>query len=171
MKITTYIAISANGFISNQRGVPDWLSPEYGQGFVSICQEKRAVIMGRTTYHIIAPDHLPLGSGGTTVVLTSDTNAKSSNPTVRFENRHPNEIVTLLEEKGHSEAVIIGGSKTISAFMHAGLVDDFIMVIEPVFFGNGLLLFTKGEFESKLKLAGVAELNKNTIQVHYKVVK
>lgn len=47
MKISIYIAISANGMISNSRNVPDWLSPEYNQGFASVCQKKKAVIMGR----------------------------------------------------------------------------------------------------------------------------
>ena len=33
MKISIYIAITPNGMISNPRNVPDWLSPEYGEGF------------------------------------------------------------------------------------------------------------------------------------------
>ncbi len=33
MRVAIYIAISANGQISNSRGVPDWLSPEYSSGF------------------------------------------------------------------------------------------------------------------------------------------
>jgi len=60
MKIIVYVAVSANGMISNSRNVPDWLSPEYGKGMVAICQQYKAVIMGRITYDIIAPDYLPL---------------------------------------------------------------------------------------------------------------
>jgi len=53
MKISIYIAVSANGLISNSRNAPDWLSPEYGEGFASICQKTEAVIMGKTTYNIL----------------------------------------------------------------------------------------------------------------------
>lgn len=80
MKISIYIAISVDGFISNSRNAPDWLSPEYSQGLVSICQKMKAVIMGKTTYNILSPDYLPLQKEGTTVVLTTDEQAKSDNP-------------------------------------------------------------------------------------------
>ena len=60
MKISIYLATSANGMISNSRNVPDWLSQEYGMGFISICQRTKAVIMVKTTYNILALDHLPL---------------------------------------------------------------------------------------------------------------
>ncbi|HEX7754664.1 MAG TPA: hypothetical protein VF421_04940, partial [Niabella sp.] len=72
MKISIYIAASANGLISNSRNVPDWLSPEYGTGMMAICREYKAVVMGRVTYDILAPDYLPLTNEGTTVVLTTN---------------------------------------------------------------------------------------------------
>ena len=92
MKVSIYMALSANGLISNQRGVPDWLSPEYGKGFMEICRKTKAVIMGRKTYDILAPDNLPLKSEGTTIVLTSDIKAEPANTTVIFTNRSPENI-------------------------------------------------------------------------------
>jgi dihydrofolate reductase len=171
MKISIYIAISTNGLISNSRNVPDWLSLEYSQGFESICRRTQAVIMGKTTYNIIAPDYLPLKETGTTVVLTTDDQAKSDNPTVIFTKSSPVEIVEMLAKKGHAEAVIIGGTQTMSEFIKARLVDDIILVIEPMLFGNGLPLLKNVELESKLNLKSVAKLNDNTIQLHYTIQK
>src|SRR3989337_4211404 len=108
LRINIYIAISANGMISNSRNVPDWLSSEYEQGFASICQKSKAVIMGKTTYNILAPDYLPLQNEGTTVVLTTEEQAKSDNPTVVFTKSKATEIAEMLAKKGHTEAVIIG---------------------------------------------------------------
>jgi dihydrofolate reductase len=167
MKISIYIAISANGKISNQRNVPDWLSPEYGQGFASICQKYKAVIMGKTTYKILAPDYLPLQTEGTTVVLTTDEQAKSGNPTVIFTKDSPAEIAAMLAGKGHTEAVIIGGTMTMSEFINAGLVADIYFVMEPVLFGNGLPLLQNVALELKLNLLEVSKLNGNTVQLHY----
>src|SRR5690606_17835100 len=124
----------ANGLISNARNVPDWLSPEYEQGFVSICQKMKAVIMGKTTYNILAPNYLPLQKEGTTVVLTTDEQAKSDNPTVIFTKDKAPEIAEMLARRGHTEAVIIGGTMTMSEFINAGLVDDIYFVMEPVLF-------------------------------------
>jgi len=168
MKISIYIASSANGKISNQRNVPDWLSPEYGQGFVSICQKYKAVIMGRTTYNILAPDYLPL-QDGTTVVLTTDKQARSDNPTVVFTQNSAAEIADMLAKKGHTDAVIIGGTQTISEFINAGLVSDIYFVMEPVLFGSGLPLLKDEDLELKLSLLEVSKLNDNTVQLHYAI--
>ena len=169
MKISIYIASSANGFISNSRNVPDWLSNEYGEGFYSICQKSKAVIMGKTTYGILAPDYLPLKEGGTTVVLTTDRYAKSQNSTVVFTQDDPAEIVEMLIGKGHTEAVVIGGAQAMSAFVNAGLVNDIYFVIEPTLFGTELPLLTGVARDIKLRLTDMKKLNDNTVQLHYEL--
>lgn len=171
MKTSIYIAISANGFISNSRNVPDWLSSEYENGFMAICHKTKAVIMGKTTYNILAPDYLPLKEEGTIVVLTNDVTDKPANETVVFTNKPGNEIITLLEQKGHTEAVIIGGTLTMSEFVKSGLVDDIYFVMEPVLFGSGLPLLKNVEVELKLQLVEVTKLNANTLQLHYEILK
>src|SRR5690349_18157297 len=112
MKISIYLAASVNGMISNKKGIPDWLSQEYGQGFFSMCEEKKAVIMGKTTYNILAPDNLPLKTGGTMAVLTH--HSEPSQPNVIFSHGNSDDIVELLQARGHNEAVIIGGALTVS---------------------------------------------------------
>jgi dihydrofolate reductase len=80
------------------------------------------------------------------------------------------EIAGMLAKKGHTEAVIIGGTMTISEFINAGLVDDIFLMMEPVLFGSGLPLLKEVEFESKLNLE-VTKINGNTIQLHYEIQK
>jgi dihydrofolate reductase len=169
MKISIYMAVSLNGFISNSRNEPDWLSPEFDQSFVSMCQKYKAVIMGKTTYNKLSPDYLPLTSEGTTVVLTSDKQAKSDNPTVVFAQNTASEIVRMLISKGHTEALIIGGTMTVSEFINAGLVNDIYFVLEPVLFGTGLPLFENVNSEFRLKLLEVAKINDSTLQLHYEI--
>jgi len=166
MKISVYLATSVNGMISNSRNVPDWLSQEYGMGFMSICHRTKAVIMGKTTYNILAPDHLPLKDDGSLVVLTHDTSMKSPQANVLFTDKKPREIVSLLEARGHTEAVIIGGTATVDAFMKAGLVDELILVVEPVLFGKGLPLLNQ-DLDRRLVLLDVKKVNQNTVQLHY----
>ncbi len=45
---------------------------------------KKAVIMGKKTYDILAPDHLPLSDGSVVVVLTSHTVDAPANPGIVF---------------------------------------------------------------------------------------
>ncbi|MBO9730238.1 MAG: dihydrofolate reductase [Chitinophaga sp.] len=169
MKIIVYLATSANGMISNNRNVPDWLSPEYGQGFMAISQRTQAVIMGKTTYHILAPDYLPLKDSGSLVVLTHDKDTVPPQANVLFTDNSPEKIIAQLAAKGHTEAVIIGGRQVVSAFMEAGLVDEIILVVEPVLFGKGLSLVEEVEFEVPLSLVAVEKLNNHTVELHYAV--
>lgn len=168
MKTIVYLAASANGMISNNRNVPDWLSPEYGQGFMDISQRTQAVIMGKTTYNILQPNYLPLKEGSL-VVLTHDTKAESAQSNVLFTSDSPEKIIAQLAAKGHTEAVIIGGTQTVSAFIKAGLVNEIILVVEPVLFGKGLPLMEEMESEYKLSLSDVKKLNDNTVQLHYQI--
>jgi dihydrofolate reductase len=169
MNIIVYLASSANGIISNQRNVPDWLSPEYGQGFMSVCQRTKAVIMGKTTYQILAPDYLPLKEEGSLVVMTHDKKSAPPQPNIVFTDKTPQEIVALLESRGHTEAVIIGGTLTVSEFFKAGLVNELVLVVEPVLFDPGLSLLKNVNMDFKLSLAGVKQLNENTVELHYRV--
>ena len=170
MNISVYLASSVNGMISNKANVPNWLSQEYGQGFLAISQRTKAVIMGRKTYEILIPDHLPLKGEGTLIVLTHDSAAKPSQSNVVFTDQTPQEIVRILEARGHHEAVIIGGTQTVSAFVKSGMVDELYLVVEPVLFGAGLPLLRDVDAEYKMTLLDVQKLNTHTVQLHYRLI-
>ena len=102
-------------------------------------------------------------------MLTTDQTAKSVNSTVVFMQNSPAEIAKMLIDKGHTEAVIIGGAMTSSSFVNAGLVNDIYLVIEPVLFGTGLALLRGVEMDVELKLLEVIKLNDSTIQLHYEL--
>ncbi len=171
MNISIYIATSANGLISNARGVPDWLSPEYGQGFFEACRRTKAVIMGRRTYDILAPDHLPLRDEGVTVVLTSHADLTPANPTVVFTRDRPEAIAAMLAQRGHAEAVIVGGAVTMSQFIDAGLVNEIVLVVEPYLFGGeGLPLLAGVARDRQLALVESAKLNDDTLRLRYRLI-
>ena len=167
MKISVYLASSVNGMISNKRGVPDWLSQEYVQGFFAICQRTQAVIMGKRTYNILAPDNLPLKSTGTMVVLSHDTTAAPAQSNVLFTDKGPKHVLDTLKARESREAVIIGGAQTISEFIKAELVDELIVVIEPVLFGMGLPMLRDVDLEPKLTLLDMTQLKQDTVQLRY----
>lgn len=102
-------------------------------------------------------------------MLTTNERARSGNPTVVFTKSDATEIAEMLERKGHTEAVIIGGA--MSEFLNAGLVNDIYLVMEPVLFGSSLLLLKEMELKSKLQLLEVTKLNENTVQLHYEIQK
>jgi riboflavin biosynthesis pyrimidine reductase len=50
-----------------------------------------------------------------------------------------------------------------------GLVNEIIIVVEPMLFGGTLPLVKGVELEYKFSLIDVKKLNDNTIQLHYEV--
>lgn len=77
----------------------------------------------------------------------------------------------MLEQKGHKEVVVIGGSQAVSQFMQENLIDEVYFDIEPLLFSKGMPIFKDANFEYRLELLGTKMLNKNTIQMHYRVIK
>ena len=73
----------------------------------------------------------------------------------------------MLQSKGHSEVVIIGGASTVSEFLKAGIVNELYLVIEPVLFDGGLPVLKEVKQDFKLSLASVKQLNANTVELHY----
>jgi len=89
---------------------------------------------------------------------------------VVFTDKTPHEIVSILEARGHDEAVIIGGTQTLSAFVKSGTVDELYLVVEPVLFGAGLPLLRDVDAEYKMTLLDVQKLNTHTVQLHYRLI-
>ena len=170
MNITVYLASSINGMISNKANIPNWLSQEYGQGLLAICERMKAVVMGETTYEILIPDHLPLKDEGTLIVLTHDTATEPLQANVVFTDETPPGIVRILESRGHREAVIIGGTQTVSEFVKSGLVNELYLVVEPVLFGAGLPLLKGVDADYEMTLLEVQKLNTHSVQLHYRLM-
>lgn len=88
-----------------------------------------------------------------------------------FTDNKPKEIIEMLGKKGFKKVVVAGGSILNNSFMKDGLIDELFLDVEPMVFGQGIPLFSPSDFEFKLELLGVKNLSKETIQLHYEVVK
>lgn len=170
MKVILYMALTANGMIAKEDGNSDWVSPEDTKSFTDKCNKAGAVIMGMKTYECLTDEYLPLKKG-IHVVITHNKNLTPNNPLVLFTDKKPQEILAMLEKKGYTETVVIGGQKTISSFLQENLIDEIYFDIEPLLFGKGMTIFKDVDFEYNLKLLDTKKLNENTVQLHYLVMK
>lgn len=168
MKVILYMDITVNGMIGKIDGKSDFTSEEDGISFNETCQKIGTVISGRKTYEVLYPDFMPLKQG-THYVLTHDITKISNNPTVKFTNKPPEELLIEIEKSGNKEVCLIGGQQTISQFMQKGLIDEIYLDIEPLIFGQGMSLFAPSDFETKLELLETKNLSPQTVQLHYKV--
>lgn len=170
MKTILYMAITANGLIAKEDGSVDWTSQEtWKDSYFPLIKKIGNIVIGGNTYAIMPPEEfLP---EILYVVFTKSKPLKKKVPNVIFTNQTPKEVLKILGDKGFEEICVGGGGMINSSFIKEGLVDEVILDVEPIVFGKGIQLFAQEDFEYKLKLLSVKNLNKNTIQLHYKVLK
>lgn len=172
MKVTLYMAISANGFIARENGDEDFLSHENWNKFCGLANTYKNFIVGRKTYEAVKNwkdgygfddlnvEKVVISQDASYVLDASYTLATS-----------PQDALAKLKEKGFQETLLTGGSALNTAFAKAGLIDEIILNIEPVIVGKGIPLFSPDEFELPIELVATSKSDAGIVTVHYKVKK
>jgi dihydrofolate reductase len=103
-----------------------------------------------------------------TIVVSKEDFIHNSNFAIA---KSPKEALKILKEKNFSKAIVAGGGMLNSSFMKEHLIDEIYLDVEPLVFGKGIKLFSDNDFDAKFELTETKKLSKNTIQLHYKVLK
>ena len=175
MKIIWSPALTLDGYIAKEDGDSDWVSEQDGEDFTKLIQECGAVVVGRTTYEQYGAEGdeaaiFPV-PGATTFVYTRKPLEQKVRPGVAYVSGTPQEVVAMLEKRGLQRAVLAGGGKTNGAFAAAGLIDEVIVNIYPLIFGEGVPALGGVSCRLSLKLLGRQRLPGGIIRCHYQVVR
>ncbi|MBI2622162.1 dihydrofolate reductase [Candidatus Microgenomates bacterium] len=168
MKTILYMGISINGYIAKADDNTDWTSKEDWDGFYKHSKVARNIILGKRTFDLAVSDGTFPFPDCLNVVMTHQKVDNKWGKRVVFTDKSPREILEMLQESGFKEVFVAGGGHINSSFMKDGLIDEIYVDVEPIVFGKGIQLFAPEDFEYKLKLLSVKNLNKNTVQLHYK---
>ena len=170
MRVTLIVATSRDGFISPSDSVKlpstQWTSKEDHDFFVKKTQEIGLMIMGRATYETIGR---PL-KGRITVVMTRDSEKQAELArkklkmdwlpnNLRFSSKSPQAILQALTVEGYEQVALCGGASLYQLFSDENLVDEMLITVEPVDFGDGIKLFRDESVFEKFKLVSEESLN------------
>lgn len=162
------MAITLDGKIARDNySFADWTSKEDKKHFVDFTQSKKFIVMGYNTYKTLELNNKRL-PGRDIIVMNNKLNEEIDG--VWFFNEWPETLVRRLEKMNCDEIALCGGEFANTEFLKSNLIDDLYITIEPKIFGSGLSLFS-GEFNINLELISLKMLNKNSILLHYKVIK
>ncbi len=167
MKVVLYMAITANGYIAKENNETSWSDEEW-KSFSEKVKEIKNLIIGRKTFEIMEQEKEFKKIDNPFTVVVSDK--KENNSNFEFVSS-PEQALNLLKEKGFSEVLVAGGGMLNSSFLQKGLVDEIYLDVEPFLFGKGIKLFAENDFETNLELLETKQLSKNTIQLHYRILK
>ncbi len=171
MKLILYMGISANGYIAKQNGDSEFTSDEDLKGFYELSKKVGNVIMGKNTHlYIIEKEFFPFPDA-LNIVVSHESIKNTWGDKVLITNKSPKDIIQLLEDRGFKTAFLAGGGQLNSSFMKEGLIDEIYLDIEPLLFGKGIKIFNDDNFEYDLELLEINKMNKDTVQLHYRVIK
>ncbi len=168
MKVTLYMATTANGYIAKENDDTSWISNEEWSSYSEFIQKAGNLIIGHRTYDILIkqPEFIELEK--VKIIIVSNSEFKTLAPH-HIVAKTPKEALGLLNN--FEEIAIAGGSILNMAFLQEGLIDEVYIDVEPIFLGKGIPLFNQEDFECKLTLLGQKRLSEDVIQLHYKVRK
>jgi dihydrofolate reductase len=171
MKVILYMGITVNGYIARENGDSEWTSEEDLKGFEQNSRSAGNIIMGKNTYLYASQAELLPFKDALNVVVSHGQIENKYGDKVLVTDKNPKEVLKMLEEKGFSEAFLAGGGQLNTAFLKENLIDEIYLDVEPLLFGKGVKVFAESDFDIELELIESKPLNKNTVQLHYKVLK
>lgn len=171
MKTILYMGISVNGAIARSDFTVDWNSEEGWKSFYAHGKDVGNFVMGGNTFRVAVGDGTFPFEGAINVVMTHRPVENVWGDRAIFTDKSPKEVLAMLEERDFKTALLIGGGELNSSFAKENLIDEVYLDIEPLAFGKGIPVFDSTEFEMNLRLRGIKNLNQNTVQLHYEVIK
>lgn len=143
-------AVSVDGFLSDDpTKTPNWTSKE-DWGFLQKTLETcDAILVGRKTFEAARERLLQRN----TFVITSQDHI----PGVTTLPAHPKTIRDTLRQ--FSKVAILGGTGVYGLCIDAGLIDELLLTVEPIFLGRGNTL-TRLTKRHHCRLVRIEQLNK-----------
>lgn len=163
---------SLNGKITRGDNLPitSWTSTEDKAHFKSMIEKYDLLVMGSRTYES-AKESMDLSQNKLRIVLTRNAEKYKEEEVpnkLLFSNETPSQLVTRLEQEGHTEMLLLGGGEINSLFVKENLIDELYLTVEPVIFGQGKRVFADGDFGAKAELVSLEKLNsQGTLLLHY----
>lgn len=171
MGVKLFMSTSLNGLIARPDGSGDFFSDICWHGFVELVRDAGGLIWGRATHDLIRGwssfkrDLVDSSVRG--VVLTGQRNysVEKSWETAAS----PRQALRTLADAGIEHAVLAGGTKTNSAFISEGLVDDVTLFVESIIIPSGLPLLEKDMRDLRCRVIDVRRLTERVARLDLSV--
>src|SRR3954454_23701684 len=170
MKIRTRMCTSLDGYISNADGLPVQLSdpgfdPE-AYGFVEFQAKSDAVLMGHTTLMpaLEVADQWPWSDVEVFVLSTERPEGTPDDVVIESD---PERLLERIREASHGDVHLIGGPTTIETYRKLSAIDEFGLVVLPIFAGEGMRLTPAIKTDERLELSSQRALPGGAVEILY----
>lgn len=169
MKTTLFLSISIDGMIADKQGIP--MFPEGAwEDWCSLVNDTGNVIAGRNSFEQVNNPEMGAALNPTFKIVLSSKDLDLAD-TGWQQAKSPQEALNILEAEGLEEAIIGGGRAVAHAFMNQGLVDNIVVDLQPIAFGEGTPMFGNTIDIPQLRLLESTNLNDNSLRLRYEIIK
>ena len=171
MKTILYLDLSADGLIATTNRLPglewEWEGVPW-ERWVQYCNESNNFIVGRNTYSELIESDLSEVLHLDYKIVISSREMDLADSWLQFSK--PNQAVDYLKSC-NIENIIVGGGRQLGlTFIEDNLIDEIILDIYPILFGNGTALLGGLDKCIQLDLLSSKSLGGGAIRNHYKIL-
>jgi dihydrofolate reductase len=149
------LTTSLDGFIADSEGGIGWLTPppdDVPEDYATLMERVDTLVMGRLTYEtsLALEGGLEMFAGKTAYVVTSRTHLPAT-AGVSFVHGDPVGFVRRLKAQPGGTIWLFGGGRLATALSDAGLVDEYLIAVQPVLLGDGIPLWRSPHGRTRLE--------------------
>lgn len=167
------LTTSLDGFIADSGGGIDWIQPFPDASgipgdYLELMRTVDALVMGRATYELSSamPGGMDVFEGKWAFVFTSRTDL-TPHTGVEFVREDAAPFVERLKDEPGGTIWLFGGGQLATALAKAGLIDDYLIVVQPVLLGEGIRLWQGGLHGVHLELTRTCEWPDGLVELRY----
>lgn len=168
-RVALILTTSLDGFIAENDGGIDWLvepPDEAPDDYLDLLDSIDCLVMGSATYLV----SLQLEGGtqmfeGNDVYVFTSRDDLPAHAGVIFVSQTAEQFVAELKQGEGGNIWLFGGGLLATSVSDAGLVDDYVIVVQPILLGDGIPLWVSPHGRTDLELVnarawvgGIAEL-------------
>ena len=172
MKTILYLDLSADGLIETTNRLPGLESEWEGvpwERWCQFCNDSNNLIVGRNTYTELIEFDLSEELYLEHKVVVSSRNLDLESSWIQF--LTPKQAVDYLNTRDIRNIIVGGGRQLALAFIEEELIDEIILDVYPILFGNGTALLGGLDKCIQLDLVTSENLGDGTIRNHYKLLR
>ena len=179
-KLSSFSFITLNGFINDEHGDIGWHKhgAEENQFATDSLQAENTLLFGRKTYEMMAsywPTPMAMqndpsvasGMNNAEKIVFSSTLKTADWQNTRILGEDIVEKVRQLKQEPGNNMTLLGSGSILSQFAENGLIDDFLIMIDPVAIESGAPIFDKIRHRLDLNLINVQSFKSGVILLHY----
>jgi dihydrofolate reductase len=184
-KLTTFINLTLDGYYAGPKGELDWAhhrtshDPEWDSFVAGNAKSGGTLLLGRVTYEMMvsywptpeAKKNDPVVAEGMNsaekIVFSKSLDRTSWSNTTLVKGDLVSEVRKLKQASGPNIATLGSGS-IVSQLTQAGLIDEYLLVVNPVILGQGKTLFAGVKDGKRLELASTRSFANGNVLLSYR---